>query len=525
MLNPLQVLGLYVKHNDTIPDAFASRCERNGDKAFCVFNERSWTWREFDNAVGRLTAVLHAYGLKRGDRVGIVARNHVAHVMLLLACARLSAIMVPVNPDFGQSEAEYVLHNADLNGLVVDSETKDVVVPACANKGLSPWVLHVDKLEELTGATPAAGYGNPQPDDICCIIYTSGTTGFPKGVMHSQRSFLLAGEAFVQRMYLQPDERMMIVLPMYHMNALFYSLSGAIGAGATIIVRPRFSASKFWSDAAKYQASQTNIIEAASNILRLRPRSEFVPSHQLKRLYGIRESAVKTFREEFKVPYLIGGYGMTEIPGVTCSPFDGPQKPGSMGPIGRHPDPKLPWAQCRVVDDAGNDVPDGQEGELLVKTPIVMQGYFRDPEQTAKAFTPDGWFLTGDFVKRDADGYFYFVSRKKDIIRRRGENIAGAELDRVIGEHPDVKEVAVVAVPAELGEDEILAAVVVKAGRLLEAKDVAAWCAERLAPQKVPRYVAFLSELPYTSTNKIQKAALRADPTLKSRAVDLSRAS
>jgi crotonobetaine/carnitine-CoA ligase len=522
MLTPLQVLALYVRHNDTIPDAFASRLERNGDKTFCVFNEHSRTWSEFDNAVGRLTAILLAYGLKKGDRVGIVARNHVAHVLLLLACARLSVIMVPVNPDFGQSEAEYVLHNADIGGLVVDSETKDVAIAACANKGLSPWVLQVDELEELTGAAPAAGYGNPQPDDICCIIYTSGTTGFPKGVMHSQRSFLLAGEAFVQRMHLQPDERMMIVLPMYHMNALFYSLSGAIAAGATIIVRPRFSASNFWSDAAKYQATQTNIIEAASNILRLRPRSEFDPGHQLKRLYGIRENAVKMFREEFKVPYLIGGYGMTEIPGVTCSPFDGPQKPGSMGPIGRHPDPKLPWAQCRVVDDAGNDVPDGQEGELLVKTPIVMRGYFRDPEQTAKAFTPDGWFLTGDFVKRDADGYFYFVSRKKDIIRRRGENIAGAELDRVIGEHPDVKEVAVVAVPAELGEDEILAAVVVKAGRLMEAKDIAAWCAARLAPQKVPRYVVFLSELPYTSTNKIQKAVLRADPTLKSRAVDLS---
>src|SRR5262245_18337180 len=218
MLNPLQVLGLYVKHNETIPDAFARRLERNGDKAFCVFNERSWTWREFDNAVGRLTAVLQAYGLKRGDRVGIVARNHVAHVMVLLACARLSAIMVPVNPDFGQSEAEYVLHNADINGLVDDSETKDVAAPACANKGLSPEVLHVTKLEELTGASPAAGYGNPQQDDICCIIYTSGTTGFPKGVMHIQRSFLLAGEAFVQRMHLQPDDRMMIVLPMYLMN-------------------------------------------------------------------------------------------------------------------------------------------------------------------------------------------------------------------------------------------------------------------------------------------------------------------
>ena len=128
-----------------------------------------------------------------------------------------------------------------------------------------------------------------------------------------------------------------------------------------------------------------------------------------------------------------------------------------MGPIGRHPDPARPWAQCRVVDDDGRDVAVDEEGELLVKTPIIMQGYFRDPEQTKDAFD-DGWFKTGDIVKRDEDGYFFFVSRKKDIIRRRGENIAGAELDRVIGTHPAVHEAAAIAVPAELGEDEILVA-------------------------------------------------------------------
>lgn len=194
-----------------------------------------------------------------------------------------------------------------------------------------------------------------------------------------------------------------------------------------------------------------------------------------------------------------------------------------MGPIGRHPDPQRPWAQCRVVDEDGNDVPEGGTGELLVKTPIIMQGYYRDPEQTKNAFR-DGWFMTGDLVRRDADGYFFFVSRKKDIIRRRGENIAGAELDRVIGAHPAVHEAAAIPVPAELGEDEILVAVVLKPGHSATAEDIAQWCRERLAPMKVPRYVLFTERLPHTPTHKVAKAVLRKDTTLRTRAVDLQAA-
>ena len=217
---------------------------------------------------------------------------------------------------------------------------------------------------------------------------------------------------------------------------------------------------------------------------------------------------------------LIGGYGMTEIPGVTCNPVEGVQKWHTMGPIGRHPDLRRPWAQCRVVDDNGNDVADDVEGEMWVKTPIVMQGYFRDPQQTKDAFH-EGWFKTGDLVKRDADGYYSFVSRKRDIIRRRGENIAEAELDRVIGEHPSVHEAAAVAVPAELGEDDILVGVVLKPGQKASAQDITQWCRERLAPQKVPRYVLFVDELPHTPTGKVQKVLFKADKTLKSRAMDL----
>jgi crotonobetaine/carnitine-CoA ligase len=149
-----------------------------------------------------------------------------------------------------------------------------------------------------------------------------------------------------------------------------------------------------------------------------------------------------------------------------------------------------------------------------------MQGYFRDPEQTRDAFR-DGWFLTGDLVRRDADGWFHFVSRKKDIIRRRGENIAGAELDRVIESHPAVHEAAAIPVPSELGEDEILVAVVLKPGQHTRAEDIAQWCRERLAPQKVPRYVLFADRLPHTPTHKVAKQALKSDATLKARATDL----
>jgi crotonobetaine/carnitine-CoA ligase len=216
---------------------------------------------------------------------------------------------------------------------------------------------------------------------------------------------------------------------------------------------------------------------------------------------------------------------MTESPGVTCNPFDveneGPQKLGSMGPVGRHPDPARPWAQCRVVDDEGRDLPDGEPGELWVKTPIIMQGYFRDPEQTANTFQ-DGWFKTGDLVKRDSDGYYYFISRKRDIIRRRGENIAAAELDRVVGEHPAVAEAGTIAVPSELGEDEIFVVCALKPGTTVTAEDIAEWCRARLAPQKVPRFVAFVDELPHTPTHKIAKAQLRGDAALRARAVDLA---
>ncbi len=527
MKKPLEVLSIYAAHNYTLNGAFQSRAARDPERPFIRYNGRTQSWRAFGDLVHKTACLLTARGVKHGDRVAVMARNCDGHVLMLLALARIGAVMVPVNPEFGVEEARYVLHHAEVCAVAASADTLAVARPAAQGLKTAPWFVSLDQAQDgaplvtdLAHAAVDVPLPTPGADDTVLIVYTSGTTGFPKGAMHSQRSFVTGGEAFVQRVYLQDDDRVMVVLPMFHINANFYSVAGTLAAGASLVIVPKFSASTFWQTAADNGATEVNIIEAMGTILQNRPRSEYRPDHKIRAVYGVRGSYADTFRNEFGIPVLIGGYGMTEIPGVTCNPVEGVQKWHTMGPIGRHPDPTRPWAQCRVVDDEGRDVADDVEGEMWVKTPIVMKGYFRDPQQTKDAFH-DGWFKTGDLVKRDEDGYYSFVSRKRDIIRRRGENIAGAELDRVIGAHPAVHEAAAVAVPAELGEDEILVGVVLKPGANATAQDIAQWCRERLAPQKVPRYVLFVDELPHTPTGKVQKVQFKADKGLKSRAVDL----
>jgi crotonobetaine/carnitine-CoA ligase len=286
---------------------------------------------------------------------------------------------------------------------------------------------------------------------------------------------------------------------------------------------PRFSANGFWRDVARTRATEVNTIAAVSNILMRRPRSEFVPGHSLRKVYGAPFSAetYEVFAREFGVPTLIEGYGMSEIPGALNNPFDGPHKIGSMGKPSLHPDPRVQLAQLKIVDEEGHELPDGQTGELVVKTPLVMLGYYRDSDQTRAAIR-DGWFLTGDLAWRDGDGYFWFVARKKDIIRKRGENISGAELDRVVESHPDVLQAAAIPVPDELGEDEVLMAVALRPGAMLSAQAVADWCRERLTAIKVPRYVVLVDALPQTPTHRVAKYKLRGDQSLIARATDLA---
>jgi crotonobetaine/carnitine-CoA ligase len=511
-----ETLSRYRPHDGTVADLLASRAEPDPRRPFLLHDGRVASWAEIAEATARAAAWLAGRGVSRGDRIAVIAPNRDRTIVLFFAVARLGAILVPVNPELRPAEAGFILDHAAPAGVLTVPETRAVAAAACAGA----WIADLDELGAGGPAGPLPAPGAVVADDVCLILYTSGTTGFPKGVMHAQRTFGLAGEGFVERMALVPDDRLLCVLPLFHVNALFYSLGGAVAAGASLVLAPRFSASGFWRLCAATGATEVNVIAAVGTILARRPRSEYVAGHALRKVYGapVPPEVAEVFRRDFGVLQVIEGYGMTEIPGAASVPWDGPPLPGSLGTAARHPQ-----AELRVVDEDGRDLPDRLAGELLVRTPLVMKGYYRDPEATAAAFSDGGWFATGDLVRREPGGALYFVARKKDIIRRRGENVSGAELDRVLGQHPRIAEAAAIPVPAELGEDEILVVVVPRPGAALTAPQVAPICAERLAAHKVPRYVVFAAELPHTPTHRVAKFKLRADPALLGRAVDLAR--
>jgi carnitine-CoA ligase len=533
MLRPIEVLALYPPHRQTLTSMLGSRAQAGPERQFVVFQDEALSYRAVERQAEQAATMYAARGVGPGDRIAVMSLNHPSTITTFYALARLGAIMVPVNAEYRTEETAYVLSHAQVAGVLCSPTTLETARAAASRMDRPPWLMLNEgaggdtpvfgaEMAAVSGVVPPA-VGTPA--STCVLVYTSGTTGFPKGVMHSQRTVVLAGEGFVERMYLQPSERLLCVLPLFHINALFYSLTGALAAGATIILEPRFSASAFWKRVVESCATEVNALAAAVNILVRRPRSEFVPGHPLRKIYGgpFSEDVYRALHDEFGVPHLVEGYGMSEIPGVLNNPFLGEKKVGSMGQPSRHPDHRFRFAQVEVVDESGRARPDGQSGELVVRTPLAMQGYYRAPEQTAAAFR-DGWFLTGDLGYRDADGYFWFISRRSDLIRRRGENIAGAEIDRIMGGHDDVLDAAAIAVPAELGEDEILVAVVRKPGATVTAEELAAWCRERLAPFKVPRYMAFVDSLPKTATQRVEKYKLRADTTLRARAVDLGAA-
>ena len=526
MLEPLEVIRRYPEHDGTLIGLLDSRASSAPARALLLEGMCAFSYEAFSARVHALARALLARGVGHGDRVGVMAENSADFVALFFALARLGAVLVPVNPDFSVREAGYILQHAGVSAVAVAEGALEAAREAARPIRPEPWLVRFgEALDALIAQAPECELPPaPAPESTCLILYTSGTTGFPKGVMHSQRNFVMAGEGFVARMWLQPEDRLLCILPLFHINALFYSLAGTLAAGASLALAAKFSAGAFWKSAAETGATQVNIIAAVGNILARRPRSEFDPRHRLRVIYGapISPELERTFREEFKVPVIIEGYGMSEIPGACNNPFDGEKRANSMGKAARHPDPEVKFAELRVVDDEGCDLPEGAAGELWVRTPILMQGYYKDPEQTAAAMH-DGWFATGDLVRRDAEGYYYFVARKKDIIRRRGENISGAEIDRVVCDHPAVVNCAAIPVPAELGEDEILVAVIKKPGMEVSAREIAEWCRARLAAIKTPRYVAFVDALPMTATQRVQKFLLRGDQSLLARAVDLEK--
>lgn len=496
---------------------FESVVESHPNRTFLVFADdgRRFSYRAADDLINRAAAAWHSLGVTHGDRVAFMVDNSPEFVWAWLGLAKLGGVLVAINTGFREAEASYVIQDSGAVLAYVDESQqamfKSIADEAPLLRGVLSHGSGEGSFDELmSGQDPVAPPADLGGDDVISLIYTSGTTGHPKGVVQTHRNYVLTGQAYPSWMRMSLGERIYACLPLFHINSQAYSTMGAIGASGTLVLASRFSARRFWPDVRRYGVHVFNFIGAMAVILSKSTPGEHDAENSVHTAYGVPAlpaEVVEDVERRFGMR-VISGFGMSETTFGLLEPIDEPRRPGTMGRPRHHPDPSVPRTQAKVIDDDGAELAVGEIGELALRNAAMMSGYFNDPERTAEALV-DGWLRTGDSVYRDADEFFYFVDRKKDIVRRRGENISSLEVERVVELHPAVLEAAAIGVPAELSDEDLLVYVVIRDGYTLSADEVFDWAAARLAPFKVPSYVRFTDDLPKTPTSKIQKQRLR----------------
>jgi len=351
-------------------------------------------------------------------------------------------------------------------------------------------------------------------EDPAVCIYTSGTTDRPKGVLNSHRGWVLTGEAYAYTVGITPEDRVMTPNPLFHANAQVYSTMGSLAAGASLILLKRFSSSRILEQARHYNATKMVLVQAVTPWVWNRPRREDDGDNPVKTMVAgnVPIEIYHDFEKRFQLK-IQTIYALTEAVFAIMGPREGTQlrKPGGVGVPMEHPDPSI-RNEVKIVDDTGAEVPCGQQGEIIIRNPATMIGYFKDPERTAET-KRDGWIHTGDIGYQDEDGYFFFVGRKKEVIRRRGELISPVEIESVINSHPSVQESAVISVPSSLGsgEEEVKAYVRLKLGETVTPQDIISWCSGKLAEFKIPRFLEFRDDFPRSAKGRIQKNLLKTE--------------
>jgi len=483
------------------------------DAVFLVFEDEtdrrhdltySDTWRR-TQATARL---LHEQGVGAGDRILVALPNCLEFFNLWFAAGVLGATLVPVNPVSTPDELAWVLTDASCRLCVGDNTT----------------ATNLRRAQDLAGATEVPLLAAPDfaaddaetvdvptrhvtDDDVAAILYTSGTTSRPKGVLVTHANYAFAGETVAGHLRIRPDDRWLVVLPLFHANAQYYCAMSALVSGASVAVAARFSASGWGRQATQLGATLASLFAAPIRMILASPGQPHDRSNRLRATLfaqNLTASQAEGFCRRFGTP-LLQLYGMTEtVAPPACNPLYGEQRPDSIGP-------PMAGVRLRVVDKAGHDVPVDAPGELLVGGQpgrTLMAGYLNRPDATDEVLR-DGWLHTGDLVCIGADGYLYFVDRAKDMIKRAGENVAASEVERVVNEHPGVFESAAVGVPDAIRDEAIVVHVVRKPAASVTEQDLVAWCTERLARFKVPSAIRFTAELPRTSVGKIRKEVLR----------------
>lgn len=484
-------------------------------------DDREVTYAELRELSLRVAGGLAALGVAAGDNVALMLDNSVDHVLAWFGCSCRNAAEVALNTGFQPAQIAQVVGHSQAEVLIVEEEyvervravadrltaVKALVVrgDVAVASGLPFTVLGFETLLAHEPAEPA----RLTPQDTLGIVYTSGTTGMPKGVMVSQAQtygrMWPGGPAAPG-----PDDRTLVVLPLYHVIGQCRGLYNTLIVGGTAVLQRRFSASRFWDVAREHRITFVPLVGVMVSYLLRRPERADDRDHPVRHVsLGTTSAELEVFRERFAVPEISMSYGLTEAGGVLV----GPAEPVGCGFV-------RPDFEARLVDDADVEVAPGEVGELILRPTepwTTMTGYYRMPEATAERWR-NLWLHTGDLMSRRPDGMYLFAGRKADRIRVRGENVAPAEVEAAAGGHPDVAECAVAGVEAPggdaaLGEQDILLAIVAHPGRDIDPAAFAAYLGGRLPGFAVPRYIGIVDELPRTeATHRVQRNALAALP-------------
>ena len=461
-------------------------------------------------------AQLSAAGYGAGHRVGLLLENRPVFIEIWLALNSLGASVVPINPDLRLAELEYLAEHSEMMLAIVLPERVGEMLEAASNAGLSlPVVTPEDALPVTADPVPTGTVLGPATE--CALLYTSGTTGKPKGCILSNEYFLHCGDWYAGAgglIDLQPDgERMLTPLPLFHMNALAVSVMAMMTVGGCLCLLDRFHPRSWWDSVRLSRATVVHYLGVMPSILMGAEPSPQDQDHDVRFGFGagVDKKLHAPFEDRFGFP-LIEAWAMTET--------------GSGGVISAHRDPRHVGTACFgrpgpevdawIVDDALQDAPDGTPGELLVRRSGpdprfgFFSGYLKDQEATDEAWA-GGWLHTGDVVSRGADGSLHFVDRKKNVIRRSGENIAAVEVEMILCRHPAIRMAAAAAAPDEVRGDEVAALLILDqgAGDAAMAEAIVAWALDQMAYYKVPGWVAFVDSLPLTATQKVQRGEMK----------------
>ena len=491
----------------TLPELLRTRADELGDAHFVRDAHQQWSYAQLAERVAQVAAGLRARGVGEGDVVGVVLPNSPHYLEVWWAILWLGATFNPVNPALTAREAAGILSDSGAICVVCTPESAAGLEEHRADLPALREIVVADGEDPLTSLRGDGTVAEPatiDADALAALVYTSGTTGRPKGAMLTHANLLANAWQLGEPLPVGRGDVMGMVLPLFHVNAQVVTTVIPMFLGAQVAMWERFSASQFWSEVARFEPVTFSAVPTMLAALLHAPGADEAQTNTLRFVIcgaaPLSPALFRRFEEKFGLR-ILEGYGLTE--GTCCStinPFIGPRKIGSIGIATR-------GQEVRILDDSGAPAPPGKPGEVCVRGPNVMKGYFRRPDANAETLR-DGWLHTGDVGYRDEDGYFFLVDRKKDMIIRGGENIYPREIEDVLLEHPGVKEAAVVGRPDEVRGEEVHAVVALKPGT--EVAELQEHCRGRLAAFKVPSSWEVLPDLPKTSTGKIDKKPLRA---------------